>query len=154
MEKEKQTYAEYFDFKPSAALQAMVNGLEMSDKERGFKIQMEIFGFYNREKKVCFGCAATSAIRATLNKPFPDRLISYISDRAKFAEASYEDFYVFEDVIDSIRDSMHIGKLFHYMKIYNNTIEVDNDWSLLNHNYLTELPKVKKYIKKIKKLGF
>ena len=125
IKKPDQTFAEYFDHKPSKALRAMVAGLRMTDEERGFKINMNTFGEVN--DGVCFGCAASSTIRTCLSGPVAfsplcyDRYHAYgrYDDYGRYGdygldEKNYRDIAVFETAMDCARRGAMLA-LFNYM---------------------------------------
>jgi len=152
----KQTYREYFNSKPSAALRAMVTGLEMTDEERGFRINMGTYGDRNRDG-TCFGCAATSTVRACLKEKIPAENIISHSKRADFAEADEDDERKFESAMNQARTGQ-MRDLFFYMRRdcddYNFFVFSCSEFFLDSFNYKKEIPKVKRFIKKLEAAGY
>jgi hypothetical protein len=147
----KQTYAEYFNFKPSAALQAMVDGLEMSEEERGFRIDMGTYGSKS-PGNVCFGCAATATVRACLKEKIPASNISHHVKRAEFSGADSTDEYQFEKAMNNARLGYTLY-LFQYMGIKNRKFDTA-PFCLNSNSYERDIPEVKEFIKKLKAAGY
>jgi hypothetical protein len=149
----KQTYREYFNSKPSAALRAMVTGLEMTDEERGFHINMRTYGDRNRDG-TCFGCAATSTVRACLKEKIPAENIASHYERADFAEADAEDEGRFEYVMNQART----GEMFYLFKYMGKDCRdyhfLHPNFYLANFNYKAEIPKVKLFIEELEVAGY
>lgn len=93
---------------PSAALQAMIDGLAEQSKRPDFEIDMRSFG--RSWGGICFGCAATCAIQKIGGKNLTEK---YIRDRAEFFGFGYGDMEFFEAAIDNSR-AFNFTHLFIY----------------------------------------
>lgn len=151
--KTPQTYKDYFGGKVSNALEAMVTGLRMTEKERGFEINMGSFGTVT-ESGVCYGCAATAAVRACLKHPIPSDYLGGQSTRAFAAEADVRDEYQFESSIDRARTG-DLNCLIDYMgareafKQHRRLRRINT--RLVSNNYLMQLPTFERRIALLRK---
>lgn len=87
--------------KPSAAIRAMCDGLEEQSQRRGFRIDMQTFGFSSN--KVCFGCAATCAAQKTTGRTLKWDTIAGVTTRADALGVDAHDLETFEIAIDNLR---------------------------------------------------
>jgi hypothetical protein len=141
---------------PSAALQAMVDGLREQSKRSDFKIDMHTYGAYNPGYGVCFGCAATCATQKIFETKFQPDFINTVSRRAEAFKCEMYDLHEFEQAINSARIGV-MSKLFLYYDIVLYGVKDVSflpEFSLCTDNWEAELPKVEKYIACLQQYGF
>lgn len=135
--------------KPSEALQAMLDGLEMQDAREDFKIEMDTFGDY--VEGVCFGCAATCTIQHVIGTDFGDQRIVEIKDRAEYLDLALRELDDFEFSIDRAR----IGLMYSLFEFFG--LNLDPKYSgrfcLGNSNWREQIPAVQAVIEEMKKDG-
>lgn len=69
-----------------------------------------------KEKKICYGCAATNTICKISNKVFTPDVISFREERAAFLETDPFFLGIFESAIDSLRTGDTYGYNVHAKK--------------------------------------
>src|SRR5579872_4855137 len=139
---------------PSAALQAMVDGLRRHGNRIGFQIDMDTW--LKGEGSICFGCAATCTIQKALGKKlsYDNGMIQTdLDDRANIYSWDKTDLWMFETAINDARRG-YMSSLFNYFHIPTKQLNKINCAGLPylnNDNWKTELPKIEKFIKKLQK---
>jgi len=98
--------------KPSAAAQAMVDGLRRHSQRPDFRISMTTFGFSCGE--VCFGCAATCATQEAAQVNYDTISINYTGARAVVCGVSESDLWKFEGAINSFRTGFTFSLLAYF----------------------------------------
>lgn len=154
---------------PSAALQAMVDGLREQSKRPDFKIEMRAFGEVDNDDKptMCFGCAATCAVQKLTGKNYHGTEILERLDRAHYMDLEYKDMLYFEWAIDEARKGDLDGLIdFYYegksdcpdpMNILNKRSWIlrgtEYFFALSNTNWEFQLPIVERLITLLKSHG-
>jgi hypothetical protein len=135
---------------PSAALQAMVNGLRKQSKRSDFKIDMGTFG--DAYGGVCYGCAATCALQEISGIDFTleNMLWHNLPYATPFSGQEISDF---EDVIDAARSGylLPLFTFFHLHPIHNRGYP--RRFNLDTDNWEEQLPEVEKLIAELKEKG-
>ncbi len=141
---------------PSAALQAMVDGLREQSKSKYFRITMATFG--HSDGHFCFGCAATCTIQQIAGKHFEasDLINNNDMDSSVFQRANALNFDVeqlrdFEDAIDSARKG-RISRLFFFfgVPITRDSAKYHHRFHLGTDDWKSELPKVEELIAELR----
>lgn len=142
--------------KPSEALQAMVDGLLEQDARHDFVVEMDFFGYVGETSGRCFGCAATCAVQKITGVNFtPDDILKrYVN-----TDIFLLDLCKFENIIDTARCSGNLRMLFFYFGYDDTFFDIDEkltmaNFSLQNHNWRHELPKVTAHIKLLQEAGY
>lgn len=144
---------------PSEALQAMVDGLLKQNKRKTFQVDMGSFGnsFYDGNKNICCGCAATCTIQEVANKNLTAASIVCCEERADFLGFDKYDLEYFEGVIEDARCGM-MNSLFDYFRLIKkankDNIDTFPNFHLTSETWKKEIPKVRKYIKYLKENEF
>jgi len=118
---------------PSAALQAMVDGLRLYGNRLDFKIDMGTFG--SNENGVCFGCAASCCVQKVLGKNLLSGGdgIEIPVVRARFFGTAVEDLGDFEWAVDGAR-SGSLSCLLGYFGInemtHQSIVELNGQWGV------------------------
>lgn len=138
---------------PSAALQAMVDGLRKQSKRKNFRIDMGSFGEVAITKSLCFGCAATCAAQQIAGKNLTPTNVGTLSKRAKKLNFDVLDLSKFEQAMDHARRGL-IGSLFDYFCVAEeHSILFDNRFYLWSDSWEEQLPKVEALIEELKSKG-
>jgi hypothetical protein len=151
-----ETFAEYFDHKPSAALQAMVDGLRSSEKQDDFEVNMETFG--DASDSLCFGCAATVTVLESVGwKDMPD-VVEECGD-AVTAANELGDLGRFEAAVDEARKGrpyvlfVYMGKASALLMVNLGLSHLSWPWRLNTHNWKKDLPLVDASIARLRENG-
>lgn len=92
---------------PSAAVEAMIEGLEVWDANPQCGIRMSTFGVMDYDKEVCFGCAATATISYALAIEPKEAIVTMDGDderlSIKIDGTTNTGLPAFECAIDSLR---------------------------------------------------
>lgn len=137
--------------KPSVALQAMVTGLLKQSKRKDFKIDMSTFGTVR--DNICFGCAATCTLQQITKINLTQRTMYYHAKYQKF-DVDVDEMSDFEDAIDDACCG-HMADLFRFCGKFDR-YEYRKDthnFQLSTFDWNEGIPKVRAYIKELKKRG-
>lgn len=136
---------------PSAALQAMVDGLRKQSQRQDFKVDMSTFGYYDFETETCFGCAATCAVQEAFGVTFDKESIDFLVYRAEAVKCDARDLDKFESAIDCARQ----GDLRYLFRFFGAeySAEFDHRFELYSDNWKEQLPFVDELIVELKQKG-
>lgn len=95
------SFKSHYNGKSSQVIRDMIKGLLMTDEERGFKIDMATFGIVRGT--TCYGCAATCAVRVSLDVDPPNGYAEFLADRENSPDYLPFDFVEFERAVDDLR---------------------------------------------------
>lgn len=142
---------------PSAALQAMVDGLREQSKREDFQIDMTTFGKHDKGKGIFYGDAATCATQKIFGVNLASGAIYNFNQRAIIYKHEYPvDLHDFEYAINAARVGL-MSDLFMYYGVPTRLL-YDNithpQYQLDTHNWEPQLPMVEEYISYIKQQGF
>lgn len=140
--------------KPSAAVDAMIEGLLQQSKRTDFYVAMESFGGFNGN--TCFGCAATCTVQQIAGENlYAGQHPVLPKDRAKILGFKEMDLTIFEMAIDEFRRG-NPGKLLAYFRVpfFQETKPVFTllGFKLESRNWREQLDKVREYSEKLKAL--
>jgi hypothetical protein len=144
---------------PSRALEYMIKGLLKQSKRRDFKIRMSTFGYFDKNDKVCFGCAATCTVQAIAKKNLTAETIFWQAETLKFKS---KELVKFEIVMDCARQGQ-LEPLFSFFKmeypeIVSDYLEAEEengvDWYLGSSDWRKLLPNYKRLAAFLKEAGF
>ena len=138
------------------AVEALVEGIKICDKNPDFKIDMSTFGETSSEGN-CRGCASTAALQVLTGRFFTWIELSSVIDRTNACKEivpilgdTSNWFTRFESVLDLFRLGTYVNTeyrfLFHDFFNINRIKLTKMTWSLNNFNYMDELPKVEKWL--------
>jgi len=141
---------------PSAALQAMVDGLREQDERKDFKVDMGTFGaplFSARRGRadICLGCAATCTVQKIAGKNLTADIISHREYRAEVLGFDHTEFAAFERAMDQTRCGS-VTELFDFF-VVPQAKDVRPSFRLLNGTWRGQLRKVEAYIKELQAQG-
>lgn len=137
--------------KPSAALEAMCDGLLRFSRLKGFVVDMSTFG--RSEGSVCFGCAATCAAQQASGCRFNTEDIWHFWTQSKTAGVDEYDMDDFEMAINSAREGS-LGRLFDYFGVEAPSYRPWRGFSMNNNNWRSQIPAVRKLIRELKAAGY
>ena len=145
-----ETFAEYFDHKPSRALQAMCDGLDAALRRDDFDVNMNTFG---RVSVICYGCAATcTVLQAEGWKDGLDLQARVISLGGPDPKVNHVDTWVFEQAIDSARYGI-LSRLAEYMGVLL-PVELEPKWKVsYEGQYPMERRNILETIKELAAIG-
>lgn len=139
---------------PSEAVQLMIDGLREQSKRPDFKIKMNTYGCFNGD--ICFGCAATCALQKMTGINFTWDNILTTPARSEAVSIPQIEVNDFEVAIDWLR----LGQVYYFAGEICKLLELDgdfpdpeDDWSLTDENWESELPKVEAYVKLLQSHG-
>jgi hypothetical protein len=139
--------------KPSAALRAMVDGLNEQSQRADFGIDMDTFGQYDSKSKKCFGCAATCAIQHIAKKDISSLDIENVCDRARILSFNEGELSYFEATIDNARVG-YTRPLFDFFNMGSEySGKFDDQFCLSSYYWKDEIPKVEKLISELEAVG-
>jgi hypothetical protein len=138
--------------KPSQALQAMVDGLRATkDKHDGYTevVDMTTYGKWSPISDVCYGCAATYALRALCpvdgEFEMPETMAQAKEDASGVS--------AFEWAIECARQGQ-LKRLFAFFNVPPDTrLKTSMRWALYNDTWEAQLPKVEETIKDLQARG-
>ena len=131
---------------PSAALEAMCDGLLEQYYRKDFIIDMGTFG--GALNGICYGCAATCAIQKASGVNFTEETIY-----SKHTAGGHFDIYRFEQAIDHARNGQ-LKYLFEYFHINpDRCLKYCNRWDMQNYNWKNEIPIVRIAIREMQEEG-
>lgn len=168
----RKTFRELCDGKVSVALRAMCNGLVRHSRRKDFRIDMSSYGQRQaaESSSVCFGCAATCTVMEVTGYSFTNGDLPYGGEKtntqvwnksfrqqAALVDATTRDLRTFEEAINMARQGM-LSALVRYMRASREFVDADAysghyGFSLRDGNWREQLPAVRKYIRKLEKLG-
>jgi hypothetical protein len=149
------------EYKPSKAINFMVNGLERQSKRKEFQIDMDTFG-YRDSVGICYGCAVSCALQELFQKDYTQNTdIKELANRCNFFNCDdYNELHYFEVAIDSVRlGSLHslftfcFGELTNEQKKYCDKLLL-NLPELHTDNWENELPIYKMLIHTLETNGY
>ena len=122
-----ETFAQYFDHKPSRAPQAMCDGLDTALLRDDFKVNMSTFGDPGTPD-ICFGCAATCTVLQAEGWGEGLDLQARVTRLGDPDMTVDRDTWVFEQVIDYARQG-RLDLLSGYMGV-RCPVELEVDWDV------------------------
>lgn len=139
---------------PSAALQAMVDGLREQPKRSDFKVYMDVYGYSQRD--VLYGCAATCATQKIFGVNLTQLTIAGTAKRADAYGCDVTDLNTFEYSINEARIGL-MSRMFDYYGVDKSSL--DNQarypgFELQTHGWELQLPRVEEYIELLVSIGY
>lgn len=136
---------------PSAALQAMVDGLRKQSQRDDFEIDMSSFG--HAKGNICFGCAATCTLQEVSGIDLTPDAVHFYGDRADKIGFDRLEVAQFEDVMDSARQGA-LQRLFDFFsRSQEHDVIYNYRFWLTTPNWRAELSKVEALIAELKSKG-
>jgi len=135
---------------PSAALQAMVDGLRKQSKRKDFVINMSTYGESRGE--ICFGCAATCAVQQISGINLTVEDIDVANQSLKLGY-DFDHLSAFEMSINAARlGDMYLLFLF-FDLVWQYDFDYDERFFLKTENWEEQLPAVEALIAELKEKG-
>ena len=141
--------------KPSAAIQAMIDGLIAHTSWNGFRLDTGTFG--KVRGGVCYGCVATCATQHIQGLNFTSHeAIVDVEDRSYFLEVPLKDLQDFESAVDEFRtgEPTELLELFDIPGPYPDDLWLEQDWYLETDTWKQELSKIEAYRDKLIAEGY
>lgn len=133
---------------PSAAVQAMIDGLLKMHKDPNFEIRMDTYG--SHVGGICFGCAATCCIQEACGVRFTPQVIISIIARSDLV--GVHDMYEFELAINDFRKG-YPASLFAFYGMKSRP-EDDHRIYLETGDWLSEIPKIQTMVDDWEAMGW
>jgi hypothetical protein len=130
------------------AIEAMIKGLKKARKRKRFEVRMTTYGSADITRSICFGCAATVTLQEAAHRNFKPANIWDGCRRAAFLGLDRSELGSFESALNSFRLGRP-GCLFAFFGEQTPPMLVD--WALTDEDWEEELPKVKTYLKDVRR---